>query len=575
MTNRTTATTHRTLGLVCSVLWAVSWVFAQDTREQERLEQERLEQERQDRQELQAAGVGTDAPALLAYFKQRLATTADDASISALIAKLGDEDFAVRQKATEDIEKLGVTAVRMLMQSRDDPDPEVARRVRLCLERVEKITSPGFVGAAARTLARSGDPQACAVLLDFLKVADDSSAIDAVQSALAELAAEDDPARRLLESALSSKEKSQRLGAAIALIRSGKQQARDKAKQLLKDADLSVRFNTAIALVTEAFDSASVPALIGLLPEVDHDQSEEINSVLLQLAGDNTPNLLDDTNAQARGKNRDTWLAWWEKNGQGLQLAKLVTPDRLRGWTMILEQDKNGQGRITEYERDMKTVRWQLTGLRIPIDARALANGRVLVAEYGANEVNEIDPKAKKTVWSYKTQTSPLYCERLANGNTLIGTQNEVIEVAPNQNVVKKIITRPTFDLTAISRNRAGQFATMSNTGQVTVYDAAGKQKKTFNQQNRFYSQFGALDYYDKTLYVGAMQEVIIYDAESGKQTGRIPFRMATAVNRLPNGNVLVTGMNTRSASEFDPQGKAVWNYTSTQNTPVYRVRRR
>lgn len=572
MTNRTT-TTYRHLAIVCLLWCAVPWAATQDANGPD--EQERLEQERQDRQELQAAGVPADGPALLTYFKQRIASAVDDNSIRALIAKFGDDDFEVRQQATEEVERLGVTAARVLMQSRDHPDPEVARRVRVCLERVEKITSPGFVGAAARTLVRTGEPQAAAVLLDFLKIADDPTAVDAVQSALGELAAQDDPTRKLLETALASQEKTQRLSAGIALIRSGKAPARDKAKQLFKDADPTVRYQIVLAMVTEAFDAASVPALIGLLTEADHDQADEINSVLLQLAGDHVPNLLDPTDAQARAKNRDTWLDWWEKNGQGVQLAKVVTPDRLRGWTMILEQDKTGQGRITEYERDMKTVRWQLTGLRTPIDARALTNGRVLVAEYSANEVNEIDPKTKKTVWSFKTQTSPLYCERLPNGNTLVGTQNEVLEVSPNKEVVKKLINRPTFDLVAISRNRAGQFATLTNTGQVTVYDAAGKQKKSFIQQNRFHSQFGALDYYDKSLYVGAFQEVLIYDADSGKQTGRIPFRMATAVSRLPNGNVLVTGMNTRSASEFDPQGKVVWSYTSPQNLPVYKVRRR
>jgi hypothetical protein len=44
-------------------------------------------------------------------------------SIRALIAKFGDDDFEVRQQATEEVERLGVTAARVLMQSRDHPRP--------------------------------------------------------------------------------------------------------------------------------------------------------------------------------------------------------------------------------------------------------------------------------------------------------------------------------------------------------------------------------------------------------------------------------------------------------------------
>jgi hypothetical protein len=67
------------------------------------------------------------------------------------------------------------------------------------------------------------------------------------------------------------------------------------------------------------------------------------------------------------------------------------------------------------------------------------------------------------------------------------------------------------------------------------------------------------------------------YDLESGQQIGKvIQFQQASSVQRLPNGNVLVTSMNRMVVAELDRDGKQVWNYKSTDgNNRAWRAIRR
>ena len=51
-----------------------------------------------------------------------------------------------------------------------------------------------------------------------------------------------------------------------------------------------------------------------------------------------------------------------------------------------------------------------------------------VVAEYNARRVSERD-RTGKVLWDYPLSRSPLEVQRLANGNTLIATNYEILEV--------------------------------------------------------------------------------------------------------------------------------------------------
>lgn len=69
----------------------------------------------------------------------------------ALVAKMGDENFYVREKATETLEKLDHKAFRAIRKALDDDDPEIRQRASLLMNRfyaclTSKNEVPGIHG---------------------------------------------------------------------------------------------------------------------------------------------------------------------------------------------------------------------------------------------------------------------------------------------------------------------------------------------------------------------------------------------------------------------------------------------
>src|SRR5947209_303925 len=81
-----------------------------------------------DEQSLLAAGVATDGPALVEFFRQRTLADDDRRAVVALISQLGSESFPERQRASGKLKAEGVRIESMLRRALHDDDPEVARR---------------------------------------------------------------------------------------------------------------------------------------------------------------------------------------------------------------------------------------------------------------------------------------------------------------------------------------------------------------------------------------------------------------------------------------------------------------
>ena len=92
-----------------------------------------------DEQTLKAAHLGTDGPALLDFFRSHTLSPADRERVGRLIKQLGDDEFAVREKASADLVKLGPKVVALLRPVAKDPDCEVARRAGDCLRQLEDV----------------------------------------------------------------------------------------------------------------------------------------------------------------------------------------------------------------------------------------------------------------------------------------------------------------------------------------------------------------------------------------------------------------------------------------------------
>jgi hypothetical protein len=168
---------------------------------------------------LRGAGVKTDGRALLGWLRPGL-DPRHLARVRVLIARLGDDEFTVREKAEADLRALGAAARPALLEAVRSADLEVARRARRCLAALPKVADKGAQRAAVvRLLAVRRPAGTVKTLLAVLPGADESLRAE-VWAALAALAvrggkphpallaalADADPARRAAATAVLGKD---------------------------------------------------------------------------------------------------------------------------------------------------------------------------------------------------------------------------------------------------------------------------------------------------------------------------------------------------------------------------------
>ncbi|HZT82601.1 MAG TPA: HEAT repeat domain-containing protein, partial [Gemmataceae bacterium] len=91
---------------------------------------------------LKEAKVATDGPGLLAFLRKRVPDDEGRQKVAALVRRLGSDDFPAREEATKALVAVGPPALPLLRQALNDPDAEVKRRARGCIEAIEKAHSP-------------------------------------------------------------------------------------------------------------------------------------------------------------------------------------------------------------------------------------------------------------------------------------------------------------------------------------------------------------------------------------------------------------------------------------------------
>src|SRR5262245_57800323 len=137
-----------------------------------------------DEQLLKEAKVSVDGAGLLTFFRQHTPATVEEKHIAELVRRLGAEEYQEREKATIELEDLGIAALPFLKPAARHPDPEVRRRVNDCLQTIERNLEPARIAAAAR-LVRVRKPEgAAAVLMRYLPYAEEETVEEEVLGAL-------------------------------------------------------------------------------------------------------------------------------------------------------------------------------------------------------------------------------------------------------------------------------------------------------------------------------------------------------------------------------------------------------
>jgi hypothetical protein len=273
---------------------------------------------------LKEAGVGVDGLGLLDFLRRRTFTAADEKRGAALVQQLGDESYERRQKASDGLIALGPLAVPHLRRALQDADPEVRRRARACLERVESGRDAALAGAAVRLLAVRAPDGASAALLRFLPWAGDEAVEEDAMLALAALSRPGRPEPTLV-AALADPAPLCRAAAALVVgSRDGAAAPREAVRRLLADADSRVRLRAAQGLLAGR-SKEGVPALLDLLTTGPAEVAGRAEGLLVEVAGAAAPRVALAGDERQRRVCRDAWEGWWKAQGDKLDLAKLDT----------------------------------------------------------------------------------------------------------------------------------------------------------------------------------------------------------------------------------------------------------
>ncbi len=526
-----------------------------------------------DEQILRDAEIKIDGPALLQFLGQTTPSEAQRKQILELIRQCGDRSFAARRKADEQLRGIGLPVVGLLRQSLQHEDPEIAKACERILNAVEKVPTDVLTAAAARMLGRIKPAGMADAILAQVPSASDEEVGDALRWALAQVALENGQPNTKLVAALTDMSPARRAAAADALVAGGAKAALPAVRKLVEDNDPEVRLRVALVLVISAKDKPAVARLIESLATVPVNLAWRAEDVLHRLADGEGPRVSLLGDASQREQCRKAWAEWWTKNSETAKLDKLDAAARELGYTLVLQMDANGgMGKAIEFAPDGKTIRWQIGGLQMPVDAQVLPHtNRVLIAEYNSHRVTERDFQGR-IVWK-KDVNEPVACQRLADGGTFIAHRNGLFEVNAKDEQVFRM-DRDMEDIVGGQKARDGSYLFLTRAGQLTRLNAQGKVAKTF-MTGRTYS-FGALELLpNNRVLVTQLQVVAEYDLTTGKQEWRGTVRSPTSVFRTADGRTLTTSSLLRKIIELDRDGNPAKELTLPDAAVPWRAKRR
>lgn len=512
-----------------------------------------------------------DGPALVDEFRKRSISDEDREKANKLIAQLGDDSQAVRDKAQADLLAMGNAAIPPLRKALNSAEGKGIDRIRYCLTQLEREGPGPLSTAAARLIGLRKPPGAAEALMAFLPCADDETMAGEIQEALARVAVRDGVLDPALVHALQDKLPQRRALAAEVICQKADAAQRAPVEKLLEDPDLQVRMRVAFALAG-AMDKKAIPVMIALLDQLPQDQWGEVEDYLRRLAGDSAPKTESSDEKDARKKIREQWAAWWKANSEKVELARSEQKQRLLGYTLLVEAwSRRGRGgRVLEIDSSGKK-RWEINGLQYPMDARVIGHDRVLIAEFQSSMVTERDFKGA-IIWQ-KSIENPVGAQRLPNGNTLITTRNRIVEV-DREGKENALFTNMNYEICTAQKLRNGQIQVLLTTGRYLRLDSKGKELKSTSVS--VMHNFGAgADFVGRDhVLMPLMQEnkVVEYN-DSGKIVWEASINMPCSSVRLPNGNTLVACQNAGRCVELNRSGKVVWEYKD-DITPHFASRR-
>jgi hypothetical protein len=507
---------------------------------------------------LREQGVATDGPGLLAFLRAQIPSSAEQARLSAAVGQLGHRSFAVRERASKALIAAGRPSLPLLRPAVGDNDLEVSRRAQRAIDDIERVGYPALLSSAIRVLAERRPSGAVEALFAYLPFAPDESVEEATRETLAVVGLEKGQAVPAVQAALSDRDARLRAAAVFVVGRSSTPACKELLP-LLRDPAPEVRLQAAEA-VLRGRDRVGIPVLLTMLDEAPASVGRRAEEVLFQLAAETAPSVsLGVADTASRKRCREAWSAWWNVQGDKVDLARLHVAGAPLGLTLYALYDSvTGDGRVLLTTADGKT-RWEIDGLQGPNDARLLPGGRVLIAERNVGRVTERDTTGR-ILWEKRVEAGALSAQRLPGGNTLIASWTQVLEVTPAGKTVWENTQPAGFRHAAYQKN--GRILAITAAGQLLELDRTGKllRSVTPEQHAGGATYWASAEQSSNGHYLAALgssRRVVELD-EAGKVVWEVEAPNAVFATRLANGNTLVCCFEECQVVELDREGKEV-----------------
>jgi hypothetical protein len=542
-----------------------------------------------DEEALKSAGLSaTDGAKLVGYLKMRTVSDVDQGTIQGLIKNLGADQFADRIKAGEELETFGPAAIGLLKSAEKDPDPEIGYQAGRVLRRMEKIPHSAVAAAAVRAVVKSKPPGAAGALLGFLPLADSEALAEEIRGALVAIAAPNGKPDPALVAALTDSSPIRRSAAYTALIEGGPANLRIRIKEsfpqvkeaIRKETDLEAKFRGLWSLVLIAREKEFLEDLIGMIPRLPRGHLWQLEDLLLQLTGTHPEGGRFGKTPELLAKAGSAWAAWWEKKGPALDLVKLDYKPRVLGFTDLVEFDPNGFGRnrFVSLGPDLK----EKVSFSVPsiTDARVRPDGKVSVIE-NYYQVNDRDANGAIVTPRNLSPQQPIAVQVLPGGAMIIVSRQTIQDYDKNGKLAWTYQRQNVADILAGHRLANGDtiFVTMAQQGENCYRldrhgKISGKGIAVGRIQNTGYI-IGMDSIGDDKILICENDKVAEYDLKTGKQGWKFMINFPTSVQRLANGNTLISSRVRNVAQEIDPSGDVVWEYRAKDGLQIAKAYRR
>lgn len=510
---------------------------------------------------------------LLTEVRSRTLSNDEYFALEKEVARLADKDTKVSEAAAHALLLKSHGAIPLLQRASQADDKVLALAAEKCLQAIEDTAPSPVPPTVLKLLALRRPEGAVQALLAYAPFMNSEQEREQMCEVLHQIAFADGKTSSELVKTLQDPLSVRRSVAAVVLCRRGSLEHLGEARNLLRDPDPVVRFEVAQALIHRKEKNA-VQVLIDLLTDLPTEKAWEAEEILTTLAGTEGPGTDGLQDQTSKEQARQAWTAWWNENQSQVDLTRVVGGPRTLGHLLVVESYNPAirGGRVVEFDRKGKML-WEISGLRYPMYAEVVSQGRVLIAEQSNNQVMERDLKGK-VIWTHAVP-SPFYCQRLRNGNTFIATRNQLLMLDSRQ---KPVFTRPINGQTILGAAclRNGQIAYVTYQGNYVRTDSSGKELKTFNLPT--IPQMGVSGAQvlpgDRVLVSSTQQGMVVEFDEHGKERWRVSIPAPGNPHRQPDGNTLIVGMSSTRVYEVNRVGKIVSEETDLPYRP-WRVSRR